>query len=66
MRIKMDNKQKDEFNLQIRRILKKFGIQAHNHIKKKIDEDISSAEISLKLEINGKLLEELKTNIKIE
>ena len=66
MGLKMDNKQKDEFNLQIRRILKKFGIQAHNHIKKKFEEDISSCQISLKLEINSKLLEELKTDIKIE
>ena len=61
----MDSKQKDEFNLQIRKILKKFGIQAHNLVKNRFEKDISNCEISLKLEIDAKLSSELKTTIKI-
>ena len=61
----MDNKQKEEFNLQIRKILKKFGIQAHDHIKKRFENDISNCEISLKLEIDTKQLKEVKATIKI-
>ena len=61
----MDNKQKDEFNQQIRKILKKFGIQAHNIIKERFEKDISDCEISLNLEIDSKPSKELKTTIKV-
>ena len=61
----MDNKQKDEFNLQIRKILKKFGLQAHNLIKERFEKDISDCEISLNLEMDSKLSKELKTTIKV-
>ena len=61
----MDNKQKDEFNQQIRKILKKFGIQAHNLIKERFEKDISDCEISLNLKIDTKPSKELKTTIKI-
>ena len=61
----MDNKQKDEFNLQIRKTLKKFGIQAHNLIQERFEKDMSNCEISLSLEIDSKPTKELKTTIKI-
>ena len=61
----MDNKQKEEFNLQIRKVLKKFGIQAHDLIKKRFEKDISNCEISLKLEIDSKQSKEVKSIIKI-
>ena len=61
----MDNKQKEEFNLQIRKVLKKFGIQAHDLIKKRFEKDISHCEISLKLEIDSKQSKEVKSIIKI-
>ena len=61
----MDNNQKDEFNQQIRKILKKFGIQAHDLVKKRFEKDISNCEICLKLEIDAKQSKELKTTIKI-
>ena len=61
----MNDEQKDAFNLQIRKILKKFGIQAHNLVKKRFDDDTSNCEISIKLEIDSKQLEELNATIKI-
>ena len=61
----MDNKQKDEFNLQIRKILKKFGIQAHNLIQERFEKDISNCKISLSLEIDSQPTKEIKTTIKI-
>ena len=61
----MDNKQKDEFNQQIRKILKKFGIQSHNLIKERFKKDISDSEISLNLEIDSKPSKVIKTTIKI-
>jgi hypothetical protein len=62
----MDNTQKDNFNLQIRKILKQFGVKAHSLIQKRFDEDISDCEVYLKLEIDSKQLEEVKTTIKID
>ena len=32
----MNNNQKDAFNLQIRKILKQFGVKAHSLVEKKV------------------------------
>ena len=61
----MNNNQKDEFNLQIRKILKQFGIKAHNLVEKRFTNNISDCVISIKLEIDSKQIEEIKTIIKI-
>ena len=61
----MNNKQKDEFNLQIRKILKQFGVKAHNLVEKRFESNISNCEISIKLEIDSKPIEEIKKIIKI-
>ncbi len=61
----MNNNQKDEFNLQIRKILKQFGVKAHNLVEKRFENNISDCSISLKLEIDSKHIEEIKTIIKI-
>ena len=61
----MNNDQKDEFNLQIRKILKQFGVKAHNLVEKRFQSDISDCEVSIKLEIDSKQIEEIKTTIKI-
>ena len=62
----MNNNQKDEFNLQIRKILKQFGVKAHNLVEKRFERDISDCEVSIKLEIDSKQIEEIKTTIKIK
>ncbi len=61
----MNNNQKDEFNLQIRKILKQFGVKAHSLVEQRFESNISNCEISIKLEIDGKQIEEIKTIIKI-
>ena len=61
----MNNNQKDEFNLQIRKILKQFGVKAHNLVEKRSESNISDCEVSIKLEIDSKQIEEIKTTIKI-
>ena len=61
----MNNNQKDEFNLQIRKVLKQFGVKAHNLVEKRFESDISDCEVSIKLEIDSKQIEEIKTIIKI-
>ena len=61
----MNNEQKDEFNLQIRKILKQFGIKAHKLVEKRFENNISDCSISIKLEIDSKQTEEIKTIIKI-
>ena len=61
----MNNNQKDEFNLQIRKILKQFGVKAHSLVEKRFESNISNCQISIKLEIDSKLTEEFKTTIKI-
>ena len=61
----MNNIQKDEFNLQIRKILQQFGVKAHNLVEKRFESNISDCEISIKLEIDSKQIEEIKTTIKI-
>ena len=35
----MDDVQKDDFNLQIRKILKEFGVRAHRLVQKRFDTD---------------------------
>ena len=62
----MNNNQKDEFNLQIRKILKQFGVKAHNLVEKRSEINISDCEVSIKLEIDSKQIEEIKTTIKIK
>jgi hypothetical protein len=61
----MDNKKKDEFNSQLRKILKQFGVKAHNLVEKRFESDTSNCEVSIKLEIDSKQIEEIKTTIKI-
>ena len=61
----MNNNQKEEFNLQIRKILKQFGIKANSLVEKRFQSDISDCEISIKLAIDSKQIEEIKTIIKI-
>ncbi len=61
----MNNNQKDEFNLQIRKILKQFGVKAHNLVEKRFENNISDCSISIKLEIDSKQIEEIKTIIKV-
>ena len=60
----MNNIQKEDFNLQIRKVLKEFGVRAHNLVKKRFDADMSDCKISLKLEIDSKPLEEVEAIIK--
>ncbi len=61
----MNNNQKDEFNLQIRKILKMFGVKAHGLVEKRFESDTSDCEMSIKLSIDSKQIEEIKTIIKI-
>ena len=61
----MNNNQKDIFNLQIRKLLKQFGIKAHRLVEKRFENDISDCEISIRLTIDSKQIEEIKTILKI-
>ena len=61
----MNNNQRDEFNLQIRKILKMFGVKAHNLVENRFESNISDCEISIKLAIDSKQVEEIKKTIKI-
>ena len=61
----MNDEQKNEFNLQIRKILKQFGVKAHNLVEKRFEENTSDCEVSIKLEIDSVQLEQVKTTIKI-
>ena len=61
----MDNIQKDNFNLQIRKALKEFGVRAHQLIQKRFESDTSNCKISLTLKIDSNLIENVETNIKI-
>ena len=61
----MNNEQKNEFNLQIRKVLKQFGVKAHRLVEKRFENDTSNCEISIKLKIDFKQIEEIKTTIKI-
>ena len=61
----MNSIQKEDFNLQIRKILKQFGIKAHNLVEKRFENDNSDCEVSIKLLIDSKQIEEIKTIIKL-
>ena len=61
----MNDNQKDVFNLQIRKLLKQFGVKAHNLVEKRFESDKSSCKISIKLEVDSKQIEEIKAIIKI-
>ena len=61
----MNNNQKDEFNLQIRKILKQFGVKAHSLVEKRFENESSDCEVSIKLIVDSKQIEEIKTTIKI-
>ena len=61
----MNNIQKEEFNLQIRKILKLFGVKAHSLVKERFENDNSDCEVSIKLLVDSKQIEEIKTIIKI-
>lgn len=62
----MNNKQKEDFNLQIRKILKQFGVKAHNLVKKRFENDLSDCEISIKLKVDSKHTHEIKNIIKLD
>ena len=61
----MNKKQKEEFNLQIRKILKQFGVKAHSLVEKRFENESSDCEVSIKLIVDSKQIEEIKTTIKI-
>ena len=61
----MNEAQKNEFNLQIRKILKQFGVKAHNLVEKRFEKNTSNCEVSIKLEIDSIQLEEIRTTIQI-
>ena len=61
----MNNSQKEEFNLQIRKILKEFGVKAHSLVEKRFEKDNSDCELSIKLLVDSKQIEEINTTIKI-
>ena len=61
----MNNSQKEKFDLQIRKILKEFGVKAHGLVEKRYEDNISDCEICIKLEIDSKPIEEIKKIIKI-
>ena len=61
----MNNIQKEEFNLQIRKILKLFGIKAHSLVEERFENNNSDCEVSIKLLVDSKQIEEIKTTIKI-
>ena len=61
----MNNDQKNEFNIQIRKVLKQFGVKAHSLVEKRFESNMSNCEVSIKLEIDYKQIDEIKTTIKI-
>ena len=61
----MNKKQKEEFNLQIRKILRQFGVKAHSLVEKRFENESSDCEVSIKLIVDSKQIEEIKTTIKI-
>ena len=61
----MNNQQKDELNLQIRKSLKQFGVKAHGLVEKRFERDHSDCEVSIKLFVDSKQISEIKTIIKI-
>ena len=61
----MNNEKKNELNLQIRKMLKEFGVKSHKLVAKRFETDLSNCKVSLKLKIDSKPLEEFNTIIKI-
>ena len=59
----MNDTERDDVNLQIRKILKQFGVKAHNLLSERFHNDKSECDVSLKLEINGEKIEEIITKI---
>ena len=57
----MNDEQKNEFNLQIRKILKQFGVKAHHLVENRFNKNLSNCEVSLKLEIDSESVEEVTT-----
>lgn len=60
----MNTEKKDALGLQIRKILKQFGVKAHSLIEKRLENDVSDCEVTLRLTIDSELTEEIKTTIK--
>ena len=60
----MNTEKKDALSLQIRKILKQFGVKAHSLIEKRLENDVSDCEVTLRLTIDSELTEEIKTTIK--
>ena len=62
----MDEQQKENFNMQIRKMLKKFGVRAHQLVHKRFSKDKSICNISLILNIDGKEIEKIQDDIILE
>ena len=60
----MNTEKKDALSLQIRKILKQFGVKAHSLIEKRLENDSSDCEVTLRLTIDSEITEEIKTIIK--
>ena len=61
----MNEKQQEKFNLQVRRLLKQFGVKSHQLIEKRFLTDKSGCQVALTLEIDNKIVEILKHDINI-
>ena len=62
----MNEKQKENFNLQVRKLLKQFGVKSHQLIEKRFIEDKSDCKVVLTLDIDENKVETLEHNIKID
>ena len=62
----MNENQKENFNLQVRKLLKQFGVKSHQLIEKRFIVDKSDCKVTLTLEVDNKKIETLEYNIKID
>ena len=61
----MDEIQKEDFNMQIRKLLKQFGVKAHNLVQERFNKNENECKVSLKLEIDSNEVEKITSLIKI-
>ena len=62
----MNEEKSEKLNLQIRKMLKEFGVKSHNIIGERLKKNKSGCFVSLSLEIDNEKLEEIKTEIKLD
>ncbi len=62
----MDDLHKENFNLQIRKLLKEFGVTAHKSILKRFEKDMSECKVNLKLEIDSQTSANIEKTIFID